>query len=108
MTTPTEANSVPQDRPIEVLNFEDNPDDAFMVECALQKVFLMSFQVTTVGRLEEGLQLLREKSFDVGLLDLNLLDAYGMETFERLRTEAPGLPLIVLTGNNDDELAVKI
>ena len=58
--------------------------------------------------LNEGLQRLREKAFDVALLDLNLPDAYGMETFERLRTEAPELPLIVLTGNNDDQLAVQI
>src|SRR5438445_290626 len=108
MTTPREPNCVPQDRPIEVLNFEDDPVDALVVERALRKVFLMSFQVTTVSQLEVGLQRLREKSFDVGLLDLNLLDAYGMETFERLRTEAPELPLIVLTGNNDDQLAVQI
>src|SRR5213594_2033584 len=108
MTTPHEASLVPDDRPIEVLNFEDDPVDAVMVERALRKVFLMSFRVTTVQRLNEGLQRLREKPFDVALLDLNLPDAYGMETFERLRTEAPELPLIVLTGNNDDQLAVRI
>src|SRR5438876_3575378 len=106
--TPLDLSGVPQDRPIEVLNFEDDPADALIVERALRKVFLMSFQVTTVQRLEEGLQWLREKSFDVALVDLKLPDAHGMETFERLRTEAPALPLIVLTGNHDDQLAVQI
>jgi len=103
-----DAHTVPHDRPIEVLNFEDVPSDALLVQRALAKVFLMSFQVTTVPDLAEGLRLLREKSFDVALLDLHLPDSQGMETFERLRREAPNLPLIVLTGNPDDELAVQI
>jgi two-component sensor histidine kinase/CheY-like chemotaxis protein len=108
MITPLESGGVSHGRPIEVLNFEDDPADALIVERALRKVFLMSFQITTVQRLEEGLRWLREKSFDVALVDLRLRDAHGMETFERLRTEAPALPLIVLTGNDDDRLAVQI
>src|SRR5205809_1097803 len=108
MMTPLEPGGVSHGRPIEVLNFEDDPADALIVERALRKVFLMSFQITTVQRLEEGLRWLREKSFDVALVDLRLRDAHGMETFERLRTEAPALPLIVLTGNDDDRIAVQI
>src|SRR5437016_3574460 len=104
----SEPNSVPHDRPIEVINFEDNRDDAMLVERGLQRVFLMAFHVTTVERLEEGLKRLAEKAFDVGLVDLKLRDAQGLQTFERLRTEAPYLPLIVLTGNPDDQLAVQI
>src|ERR1051326_882916 len=107
MATP-EPNSVPQDRPIEVLNFEDNPDDALLVERGLEKVFLMSFRVTTVERLQEGLRKLNEKTFDVALVDLKLRDAHGLQTFERLRTQAPYLPLIVLTGNPDDQIAMQI
>src|SRR6267143_610469 len=103
MITMPEPNIDPQDRPIEVLNFEDNPDDALIVERGLQKVFLMAFHVTTVERLEEGLQWLAQKTFDVALVDLKLPDAVGLQTFERLRTEAPYLPLIVLTGNPDDQ-----
>src|SRR5207237_8736210 len=82
--------------------------DALLVQRALGKVFLMTFEVTTVQHLAEGLRLLREKTFDVVLLELHLPDSQGMETFERLRREAPDLPLIVLTGNPDDELAVQI
>ena len=82
MMTPLEPGGVSHGRPIEVLNFEDDPADALIVERALRKVFLMSFQITTVQRLEEGLRWLREKSFDVALVDLRLRDAHGMETFE--------------------------
>jgi two-component sensor histidine kinase len=108
MTKRLEPHAVPHDRPIEVLNFEDVASDALLVQRALEKVFLMSFNVTTVQELAEGLRLLREKSFDVALLDLHLPDSQGMGTFERLRGEAPELPLIVLTGSPDDEMAVQI
>src|SRR5437899_2875636 len=108
MTTQPEANAVLEDRPIEVLNFEDDPADALIVTRALQNVFLMRFRITTVQRLTQGLELLAEKHFDVALLDLSLPDSNGVATFERLRTEAPELPLIVLTGNEDDRLAVQI
>jgi two-component sensor histidine kinase len=108
MRTQRDAHGVPHDRPIEVLNFEDNAADALLVQHGLQQIFLMSFRVTTVQGLAEGLALLQEKSFDVALLDLNLPDSDGLESFERLRTEAPDLPLIVLTGNADDQLAVQI
>jgi two-component sensor histidine kinase len=108
MTKSPDSHAVTHDRPIEVLNFEDVPADALLVRHALGKVFLMRFEITTVPDLAEGLRLLREKSFDVALLDLHLADSQGMETFERLRREAPNLPLIVLTGNSDDDLAVQI
>ncbi len=106
--TPLDLSGVPHDRPIEVLNFEDDPADALIVERALGKVFLMNFEVTTVQRLEDGLRWLREKTFDVALVDLKLPDAHGMQAFERLCVAAPQLPLIVLTGNQDDRLAVQI
>ena len=106
--TPLDLSGVPQGRPIEVLNFEDDPADALIVERALRKVFLMHFQVTTVQRLEDGLERLREKTFDVALVDLKLPDAHGVQAFESLCIAAPQLPLIVLTGNHDDQLAVQI
>src|SRR5262245_28375148 len=102
MITRPGANGVPHDRPIEVLNFEDDPSDSLLVERALRKLFLMQFRVTTVPRLAEGLDRLRDKPFDVALLDLSLPDASGLDTFERLRNKVPELPLIVLTGNRDD------
>ena len=106
--TPLYLSGVPQGRPIEVLNFEDDPADALIVERALRKVFLMNFQVTTVQRLEDGLERLREKTFDVALVDLKLPDAHGVQAFESLCIAAPQLPLIVLTGNHDDQLAEQI
>jgi len=108
MTPEQEMKGLPNERKIEVLNFEDEPSDAWLVQRALQGVFLMDFRVTTVRALAEGLSCLQERRFDVALVDLNLKDSHGIETFERLREEAPELPLLVLTGNADDRLAVKI
>src|SRR5436190_1139902 len=104
MTNQTESNDLPLDRPIEVLNFEDYPEDALLVSRVLRKVFLMQFNVTAAPTLAAGIELLRDRHFDVALLDLDLPDSQGISTFERVRNEAPELPLIVLTGNNDDRL----
>jgi two-component sensor histidine kinase len=108
MTTHPDANAALDARPIEVLNFEDDAADALLVTKALQKVFLMNFHVTTAHRLDEGIKWLGKKHFDIALLDLKLPDSDGLGTFNRLRKEFPELPLIVLTGNEDDRLAVQI
>ncbi len=47
--TPLDLSGVPHDRPIEVLNFEDDPADALIVERALGKVFLMNFEWRTAS-----------------------------------------------------------
>src|SRR5436190_815927 len=107
MTYP-DANAALDARPIEVLNFEDDAADALLVTKALQKVFLMKFHVTTATRLDEGIDLLQKKHFDIALLDLKLPDSDGLGTFNRLRKDFPDLPLIVLTGNEDDRLALQI
>ena len=104
----THANAALDARPIEVLNFEDDAADALIVTKALEKVFLMKFHITTAPRLDEGIDLLKNKHFDIALLDLKLPDSDGLGTFNRLRTEFPELPLIVLTGNEDDRLALQI
>jgi two-component system, NarL family, sensor histidine kinase UhpB len=49
----------------------------------------------------------RLKDYDAALLDLSLPDSQGLATFEGLRAEAPRLPLIALTGLEDEELALK-
>jgi len=57
--------------------------------------------------LTQGLQALSKDDFNILLLDLTLPDSIGFETFVKVYTQYPKIPIIVLTGTNDEELAIK-
>ncbi|MBF0215045.1 MAG: response regulator [Magnetococcales bacterium] len=59
------------------------------------------------GELRHALTLLQNGPFDTVLLDLNLPDSVGIETFLRLRRQAPDLAVVVLTGLDDDTLGAE-
>ena len=92
-----------------VLLVEDNQGDAGLVRFALRAESSgdYSFSAAHVLRLEDALESLREKPFDLILLDLSLPDAQGLETLTRIREAAPDLPIVIITGMNDESLAVE-
>ena len=65
------------------------------------------FQIHPVERLGDALQRLQCEKFDVILSDLSLPDSHGFETFERLKAQAPQIPILVLSGTDDETLAVR-
>lgn len=83
-----------------VLTVENNVTDAILLEEWL-KAADGEYDITHVDRLAEAIALLHQESFDVVLLDLGLPDSNGLETFVRLREEAPHLAVVVLTGLAD-------
>ena len=91
----------------EVLVLEDNPGDAGLLHAELSAEVLIDVNLTVAPRLSDGLDLLGIRQFDAILVDLNLPDSQGMETFERLRAAVPEVPLIVHTGIHDDEIALQ-
>jgi diguanylate cyclase (GGDEF)-like protein/PAS domain S-box-containing protein len=92
--------------PLHVLVVEDNPGDARLVEVYLHEGGKDRFQVDKAFRLSDALVLLAEKTADVALLDLSLPDSVGLETLARLQAAHPHLPVVVLTGLDDRELAI--
>ena len=93
---------------IRVLLVEDNPGDARLVEILLSEADSpSSFEVTQVGRLDEALECLNQQDFDVVLLDLLLPDSGGLKTVDRVRTVAPGAPVVVLSGQADENVALQ-
>ncbi len=92
---------------INVLAIEDNPDDAELIRRMLVKAREPSFTFVQAPRLSVGLQALREGSFDIVLLDLGLPDSQGMDSVLKIRMQSPTIPIIVFTGINDDEVALK-
>lgn len=92
-------------RPLRVLMVEDNPGDARLVGIMLSEA-PVPFEVREAKRLDEALVLLAEERFDVALLDLGLPDSLGLDTLKRVLVAAPSLPIVVLTGNSDDRMAM--
>jgi len=89
-----------------VLLIEDNQGDADLVRLRLIDS-KPSVEVNCVHRLSEGLASLSEKTPELILLDLNLPDSHGSETFRRVLEKAPDVPVVILSGQDDEALAVK-
>lgn len=92
---------------VRVLLVEDNPADARYLREEIADVGAGSVQLTHVGRLEEALRRLDHEDFDVVLLDLSLPDEQGLDTLMRAHANAPSVPIVVLTGIDDEGLAVR-
>jgi signal transduction histidine kinase/DNA-binding NarL/FixJ family response regulator len=92
---------------IHLLLIEDARLDALVIEKLMSKSERVKFTFEHADRLETALKVLAEKEsqFDLILSDLGLPDSFGMETLTRLTTRVSELPIIVLTGNEDDDLA---
>jgi two-component system, sensor histidine kinase and response regulator len=97
------VNSVP----IHVLLIEDNPGDARLLRELLQETGSPPFELVHADRFSEALRRLSEQRFDVVLLDLSLPDAQGLDTISRLGRQAEGTPIVILTGLNDEEIAIR-
>ena len=93
--------------PISILLVEDSPSDAELLQESLNEVESGQFQFTLAETLAAALAQLQERRFDVLLLDLSLPDSAGRETFLRARAEAPGLPIVVLTGAASEAIGLE-
>ncbi|HSW50862.1 MAG TPA: response regulator, partial [Bryobacteraceae bacterium] len=90
-----------------ILLIEDNPGDARLIQEALASAGGPELQMHWVDRLAQGMQAAHDGAFDAVLLDLSLPDSRGLETFERFRRHMPGLPVVVLTGLDDEDMALR-
>jgi Flp pilus assembly CpaE family ATPase len=92
---------------INVLLIEDNPGDTRLIRELLNEITTVPTRLLCADRLSSGLDLLSKGGVDVVLLDLSLPDSKGLETFTKVQAHAKELPVIVLTGFDDEELAMK-
>lgn len=93
--------------PLTILLVEDNPGDARLVQELLREVTSIQFRLEQVDCLSQGLLRLSQQRFDVVLLDLSLPDSQDLETFVRLNSQVRDVPIVVITGLNDETLAVR-
>jgi signal transduction histidine kinase len=103
----------PKSKILSVLLVEDNPGDARLIREMLAEgrdplhTGRQAFDLEWADRLSTGLERLAVGGIDVALLDLSLPDSQGLETFLKIHDQAPGVPVVVITGLDDETLAVQ-
>jgi signal transduction histidine kinase len=90
----------------DVLLIEDNPGDADLVRLRLVESD-SGVNISSVDRLADGLAFMAKAPPSVVLLDLNLPDSHGADTFRKVLEKAPGIPVVILSGQDDEALAMK-
>ncbi|MBI2957448.1 MAG: response regulator [Chloroflexi bacterium] len=99
--------SMKESKPIKVLMIEDNPADARLMKEVLGGEGPGAFDLEGREELSTGLQRIDEGGIDVVLLDLNLPDSRGLDSFARTILKAPQIPIVVLTSLDDEALATR-
>lgn len=94
------------ERSTHVLLIEDNPGDADLIRLRLVESS-SPVDVSCAQRLSDGLASLSKMRPSVVLLDLNLPDSQGAETFRKVLAKAPDVPVVILSGQDDEALAIK-
>jgi PAS domain S-box-containing protein len=96
-----------EDKNIKVLLIEDNPDDAELMRRKLVRSVNGQFTVTSVTSLKDGLEYLTKDGTDLVISDLGLPDSHGLDTVTKILCEAPHIPLVMLSGFDDEATAIK-
>jgi DNA-binding response OmpR family regulator len=97
---------MPDAGPVHVLLVEDSSADAVLVQRQLARLEQPRYRVTTVGRFSDALVTLADGSVEAVLLDLGLPDRSGLDTVRHMRRVARQIPIVVLTGVEDDDLGL--
>jgi len=97
---------------IKVLLIEDDPADVKIIDRLLKKSCLKSqafceLELIHADNFKSGVDLIEKGGINVVLLDLSLPDSSGMETIDKINDKAPNLPIIILTGHDDEEFAAQ-
>jgi diguanylate cyclase (GGDEF)-like protein len=102
-TTVPSATLLVKGASLTALVIEDNPDDRFLLSKLLDGD---QVQLQFAGTVAEAGRVARATSPGVVLVDLNLPDARGLETLTKVRNAIPGVPIVVMTGDNEESLAL--
>src|SRR5688572_2808107 len=91
----------------DVLIVEDNPSDQFLLQHMLSSSRLNVNKIHIMDRVATAVELLKEHTMSLVLLDLSLPDSFGIDTYLRIREVAQKIPVIILTGESDSEVALE-
>jgi len=105
-TEPPSTAQLQGSPPLRVLLIEDNLVDARLIQIMVSDAGANGFEVERADRLATALERLGKEHFDIVLLDLSLPDSHGLETFVRAHQQFPNVPIIVMSGLDDERVAV--
>jgi sigma-B regulation protein RsbU (phosphoserine phosphatase) len=91
---------------LRVLLIEDNPGDVRLIQEMLAESGNESFDLEHVDRLAAGLERISQGGIGMVLVDLSLPDSQGLATFTKVRAHAPRLPILVMSGQANETVAV--
>jgi PAS domain S-box-containing protein len=94
------------ERQLTVLLIDDNPEDVRLIREMLAEAKDIVFHLEASDGLSAGLEQLAKTQVDLILLDLSLPDSQGIATFRKVYAQAAGMPILVLSGADDEELAM--
>ena len=95
------------DKTIKVLYVEDDMEHAILIREFIEEIKTVHYKLTHVQRLDEALVELDNDNYDVILLDLSLPDEQGVDTVARVCEKAPDIPVVVMSGTDDETMAIK-
>jgi signal transduction histidine kinase len=96
-----------QVQPVRILLVEDDQGDARLLREMLAEAGAEPSDLVWSQCLDEALQRLNAEAFEVILLDLSLPDSQGLETFTSVHVHSPHVPIVVLTGLDDENTALR-
>ena len=93
---------------INVLLVDDDPGDRRLVQLALNRsTEYVDFNVKAIENLANATEYLLNESTDIILLDLGLPDSHGVETVQKVHLVSPDVPIVVMTGASDGDMAIE-
>jgi PAS domain S-box-containing protein len=92
---------------LRILLLEDNPADANLLHEILHETTDENWNIVHVEKLRAALEVIPQHSFDIVLSDLSLPDAQGLDTVVQIHALTPALPIVVLTGLNNEEIGLQ-
>lgn len=92
---------------LRILLVEDNPGDVRLIQEWMRVSKRVSYRLEHADCLAAGLKRLEDEQFDAVLLDLGLPDSQGLDTLKQLCTRVPDIPILVLTGLQDEQVGLQ-
>ena len=90
-----------------ILLVEDNRGDARLIREELEEALTGKFSLVHADCLETCVKFLEQREFDVILLDLGLPDSQGFDTLARVKAKTERHPIVILTGLDSEDMAIK-
>jgi DNA-binding response OmpR family regulator len=91
---------------LKVLLVEDDQEFADILKFRLSKEVNPRLEITCFPTLQQALGAVEERTWDLILLDLMLPDSSGIQTFTTMRSKASHTPIVIMSGLDDDHLAI--